>query len=149
MIWSGFVAFRYFGDYVWFLQPAFAYLLSVETLQQFFIGIADLMSFNTPDQYWLTARFTVFVSFLLNFLIIRLAFNPSLARVFLYLSLAIFLVSGLASPLRWEMMRLFMYHVMSLGSQPILILLLVPLIRVYGYIEGRNNSPKDRLNAAE
>lgn len=133
-IWVVFVFFRYFGDYPAFILPLFEWLLEIDFIKPPLTKLSDSFSFNQPDAAWLTARFIVSFSLLINFVLIRLIFNKTGALVFLCVAILAQVISAIGSPLGWTELRFQMNLVIELLSQPVLLLILIPAYRVYRYL---------------
>jgi len=128
-----FVGFRYLGDYPAFLQDGLSWVLQIDMVNVFMNKLAGLMSFNPPNSAWLTSRFVVMAGFGLNYLILTLFINRTIAKTCFILSLSLIILSALLSPFQFIETRRIIYQFTSIASQPFLILLVFPLWRLYQY----------------
>ncbi|MFT6337733.1 MAG: hypothetical protein ACI8Q1_003792 [Parvicella sp.] len=92
------------------------------------------MSFHNPDAEWLATRFTLLLSFGLNYILVRMALSKLSAKVFLIVTLFFLCINIAGALLNMSGLRLISDDMMLSLSQPTLILILLPVRLVYKYL---------------
>jgi hypothetical protein len=126
-----FAIFSYFGEYPPFLVVFFDWFLLIGFVSDQLDHLIQLMSFNALTSYWMAARTAVFISFILNFLLVKTVLGYPMARKYILFSITVIMISAIASPFDLIYIRSLLSKVIRFITHPAFLLILMPVRIVY------------------